>query len=194
MLILLLDCGIRINELATIKLANIDFENASIVINGKGGKVRTVYISETSLQYLSVYRQFMNGEYLFPSTRADAVCEHRGRRYFQRRLSDLYDRANIDRITPHQLRHYFATHALSNGADVKAVSQFLGHADVTITLKIYHHVTPKAVREVINGKVNVRWELDPDEAPIVREIYRLATDDFIETEGSSWSLEINFLL
>ncbi|MFC1947316.1 tyrosine-type recombinase/integrase [Chloroflexota bacterium] len=52
------------------------------------------------------------------------------------------------RLTPLQLRHYIATRALSNGADVKAVSQFLGHADVTITLKVYHHVTPKAIREM----------------------------------------------
>jgi integrase/recombinase XerD len=147
-LLLLLDCGVRIHELATIKISNIDFDDASVVINGKGGKVRTVYLSETSLKYLRVYVELINSEYLFPSTRADAISEHRGRRYFERRLSELCERAGIERLTPHQLRHYFATHALSHGADIKAVSQFLGHADVTITLKIYHHVTAKAIREM----------------------------------------------
>jgi site-specific recombinase XerD len=147
-LLLLLDCGVRIHELATIKISNIDFNDASILINGKGGKIRTVYLSETSLKYLRVYVELINSEYLFPSTRADAKIEYRGNRYFQRRLSELCEQAGVERLTPHQLRHYFATHALSHGADVKAVSQFLGHADVTITLKIYHHVTAKAIREM----------------------------------------------
>ena len=59
-------------------------------------------------------------------------------------VSFLY---TIEQITPHQLRHYFATHTLSNGADVKAVSETLGHADVGITLKIYHHVNARAIKE-----------------------------------------------
>ena len=62
------------------------------------------------------------------------------------RLSELCERAGVEHLTPHQLRHYFATHTLSDGADVKAVSEMLGHADVTITLKIYHHVNAKAIR------------------------------------------------
>jgi integrase/recombinase XerD len=90
----------------------------------------------------------MNSKYLFPSTRVDARIEHRDNRYFQRRLSELCGRAGVERLTPHQLRHYFATHALSRGADIKAVSEMLGHADVVITLKIYHHVNAKAIREM----------------------------------------------
>ena len=76
------------------------------------------------------------------------MIPHRGNRYFENRLSELCDRAGIDRITPHQLRHYFATHTLSNGADIKAVSEMLGHADVGITLKIYHHVNAKSIRQM----------------------------------------------
>jgi len=80
--------------------------------------------------------------------RSDASYQHRNRRFFEIRLAKLCKRASIEQITPHQLRHYFATHALSNGADVKAVSEMLGHADVGITLKIYHHVNAKAIREM----------------------------------------------
>ena len=145
-LLLLVDCGVRVHELATIKLDNINFNDASIAINGKGSKVRTVYLSETTVKYLRIYAQFVKDEYLFPSTRSDARIEHRGNRYFQRRLSELCERAGVEHLTPHQLRHYFATHTLSHGADVKAVSEMLGHADVTITLKIYHHVNAKAIR------------------------------------------------
>ena len=147
-LMLFVDCGIRVTELASIKLKNINFKDASILINGKGGKDRTVYLSETTVVYLRQYVSNVKGEYLFPSTRADALRGHRGRRYFEDRLSELCEKACVEHITPHQLRHYFATHTLSSGADVKAVSEMLGHADVGITLKIYHHVNARAIRDM----------------------------------------------
>jgi site-specific recombinase XerD len=147
-LLLLVDCGLRVTELATIKLKNTNLEDASILINGKGGKMRTVYLSEKSVKYLKDYVNKINSEYLFPANRSDANHEHRSRRYFEDRLAELCERAGIERITPHQLRHYFAAHTLSNGADVKAVSEMLGHADVGITLKIYHHVNAKSIMQM----------------------------------------------
>ena len=101
-----------------------------------------------TLNHLREYVKTCQSEYLFPSTRADATIPHRRNRHFQEHLAELCEQAGIERITPHQLRHYFATHALSNGADVKAVSQMLGHADVGITLKIYHHVNAKSIRQM----------------------------------------------
>ena len=118
------------------------------MINGKGGKTRTVYQSETSVKYLKDYISELNNEYLFPVNRSDANHEYRNRRFFEIRLAELCERAGIEHITPHQLGHYFATHTLSNGADVKAVSEMLGHADVGITLKIYHHVNAKSIRQM----------------------------------------------
>jgi integrase/recombinase XerD len=147
-LLLLIDCGIRITELATIKIDDIDFNESSILIHGKGGKTRIVYISEPVVKQLRHYVGTLKSDQLFPSTRSDAQVAHRGRRYFERRLDELCKRAGVERLTPHQLRHYFATSALSRGADIKAVSEFLGHADVTITLKIYHHVNAKAIRQM----------------------------------------------
>jgi len=147
-LLLLVDCGIRVTELVTIKLKNINLDNASILINGKGGKTRTVYLSEKSVRYLRGYISKISGDYLFPANRCDANNGHRNRRFFEIRLAELCERAGIIQITPHQLRHYFATHTLSNGADVKAVSEMLGHPDVGITLKIYHHVNAKSIRNM----------------------------------------------
>jgi site-specific recombinase XerD len=147
-LLLLVDCGIRVTELATIKLKNVDLNNASILINGKGYKDRTVYLSETTIKYLRNYLLNKKGEYLFSVIRADAQIKHRSRRFFEDRLTELCVKAGVDHITPHQLRHYFATHTLSNGADVKAVSAMLGHADAGIPLKIYHHVNVKSIREM----------------------------------------------
>jgi site-specific recombinase XerD len=80
--------------------------------------------------------------------RADAQTEYHSRRYFEERLSELCEKAVVEQITPHQLRYYFVTYILFNGADVKAVSEMLGHADVGITLKIYHHVNAKSIREM----------------------------------------------
>jgi site-specific recombinase XerD len=147
-LLLLVDCGLRVTELATIKLKNINLGEASISINGKGEKIRTVYLSETSVKHLKEYVRKLHGEYLFPVNRSDANHQHRSRRFFEDRLSELCEKAGVERITPHQLRHYFATHTLSNGADVKAVSEMLGHADVGITLKIYHHVNAKSIMQM----------------------------------------------
>jgi len=147
-LLLLVDCGIRVTELATIKIQNINLEDVSILINGKGNKVRTVYLSDQSVRFLRGYISKLNSEYLFPASRSDANNGYRNRRFFEIRLAELCERARIEQITPHQLRHYFATHTLSNGADVKAVSEMLGHADVGITLKIYHHVNARAIREM----------------------------------------------
>ena len=147
-LLLLVDCGIRINELVTIKLKNTNLNDASILVNGKGVKTRVVYLSETTIEHLKAYAQMLKGEYLFPSTRADARSFYRNRTYFERRLRELCMLAGIERITPHQLRHYFATYTLSRGGDVKAVSELLGHADVGITLKIYHHVNAKSIRKM----------------------------------------------
>jgi integrase/recombinase XerD len=147
-LLLLVDCGIRVTELATIKLKNINLEDPSILINGKGGKTRNVYLSEMSVRYLKGYISSLNTAYLFQANRCDSNNGHRNRRFFETRLAELCERAGIEQITPHQLRHYFATHTLSSGADVKAVSEMLGHADVGITLKIYHHVNANSIRQM----------------------------------------------
>jgi len=147
-LFLLVDTGIRIHELATIKLRNISLEERSILINGKGGKTRTVYLSETTVEHLRAYIQTLNSEYLFPSARADAKSVYRNRTYFERRLRELCEQAGIERMSPHQLRHYFATYTLSRGGDAKAVSEMLGHADIGVTLKIYHHISDKMIRNM----------------------------------------------
>ena len=147
-LLLLVDTGMRITELATIKLKNIDLDDMSILINGKGGKTRTVYLSGATIEHLRDYVQTLHGEYLFPSAKADAKGEYRNRTYFEKRLRELCDRVGIERITPHQLRHYFATYTLSHGGDIKAVSEMLGHADVGVTLKIYHHVSAMAIKDM----------------------------------------------
>ncbi|HEY95901.1 MAG TPA: tyrosine-type recombinase/integrase [Dehalococcoidia bacterium] len=91
---------------------------------------------------------FRDSLYLFFPRRCDTNKEYLDRCVIADRLSKFCKIAKITPISPHQLRHYFATHTLSNGADVKAVSEMLGHADVGITLRVYHHVNARAIREM----------------------------------------------
>ena len=146
-LLLFVDCSVRVHELATIKLKNINLDDASIIINGKGSKIRTVYLSEATVKLLRCFMQGVKGEYLFAPRRSDTKLPYRSRHVFLNLLVRQCERAGIDRVSPHQLRHYFATYALSHG-DVKAISQMLGHADVGITLKVYHHVNAQEIRRV----------------------------------------------
>ena len=150
-LLLLVDTGVRVTELATIKLKNINLNDASVMVNGKNGKTRVVYLSESTIENLRYYVQTLSGEYLFPSTRDDAKGEYRTRAFFEKRMRGWCEQVDIECITPHQLRHYFATYTLSRGGDVKAVSEMLGHADVGITLKIYHHVDAKLIQQMHRG-------------------------------------------
>ena len=106
-----------------------------------------MYLLKSTVQHLCDYIRTLSGDYLFPSTRADAKGEYRNRTFFGKRLRELCEQVGIERITLHQLRHYFATYALSRGDDIKAVSEMLGHADVGITLRIYHHVDAKAIKK-----------------------------------------------
>ena len=85
-LLLLVDTGIRVTELATIKTKNINLDDASIMINGKGGKTRIVYLSESTIEHLRCYMRTLSGEYLFPSTRADAKFDYRNRTFFENRM------------------------------------------------------------------------------------------------------------
>lgn len=140
--------GFKVHELATIRIEKINFDDSSIEILGKGGKMRTVYFSGTTGKYLRAFTNERKSGYLFTPKRSDAAKEFRSNRYFQNRLGELCQKAGVQRITPHQLRHYFATYTLSHGGDVKAVSEMLGHADVTITLKVYHHVNAESIKRM----------------------------------------------
>lgn len=147
-LLLSIDCGLRLNEIATVKRADVDLTKREVIVMGKGGKERSVPICEFTALHLAQYLRTVNSQYLFPALRCDTQSGHFSWRAFQRRLERLCRKVGIAHITPHQLRHYFATYALSHGGDVKAVSEILGHRDVTITLQTYHHVGRRAIRQV----------------------------------------------
>ena len=156
---LLYATGLRVSELVGLPTAAIAEGNQFIMVEGKGGRERMVPLSETAqkalAEYMNVRGQFVSGEesarqskWLFPSRTSDSG--HLTRQRFAQLLKDLARAAKIeeDRVSPHILRHAFATHLLSNGADLRAVQKMLGHADIATT-QIYTHVIGKKLKKTI---------------------------------------------
>ena len=145
---LLFSTGLRVSELCALN-SDIDLSRDEMSVRGKGEKVRVVFISDAAKAAVREYlkaRKDME-EALFVDGRKDAL--HRiTSRDVQRHLKEYVARAGITSIvTPHTLRHAFATDLLSNGADIRSVQQLLGHASINTT-QIYTHITDSHLREI----------------------------------------------
>ena len=145
---LLFSTGLRVSELCALN-SDIDLSRDEMSVRGKGEKVRVVFISDAAKAAVREYlkaRKDME-EALFVDGRKDAL--HRiTSRDVQRHLKAYVARAGITSIvTPHTLRHAFATDLLSNGADIRSVQQLLGHASINTT-QIYTHITDSHLREI----------------------------------------------
>lgn len=145
---LLFSTGLRVSELCALN-ADIDLTRDEISVRGKGEKVRVVFISLTAKQAVREYLKARNDmeEALFVDGRLNKL--HRiGPRDVQRHLKSYVARAGITNVvTPHTLRHAFATDLLTNGADIRSVQQLLGHASINTT-QIYTHITDSHLREI----------------------------------------------
>lgn len=149
---LLFSTGLRVSELCSLT-TDIDFSPGEFSVRGKGGKVRVVFISDAAKSALQKYlkaRKDMN-DALFVSLSGSAKSEEPAtpldRRSILRIVKTYAIKAGIGKkVTPHVIRHMFATDLLSNGADLRSVQMLLGHANIATT-QIYTHVTDKALRE-----------------------------------------------
>ena len=150
MLELMYATGLRVSELVGLKEADVNLEAGYLIAYGKGKKERVVPVGERALDilknYLSSSKPVMAGEkrspYLFLSRRGGPMT----RNNFWIRVK-LYARlARLGEVTPHMLRHSFASHLLNGGADLRSVQQMLGHADISTT-QIYTHLMDKQLRE-----------------------------------------------
>jgi len=145
---LLFSTGLRVSELCALN-SDIDLTRDELSVRGKGEKVRVVFLSPASKEAVRTYikaRKDME-EALFIDGRPNKL--HRiTPRDIQRHLKSYVSRAGItSTVTPHTLRHAFATDLLSNGADIRSVQQLLGHASINTT-QIYTHITDAHLREV----------------------------------------------
>jgi len=150
---LLYATGLRVSELVGLTAQAAGAEKDFILVKGKGGRERLVPVSATARgalnDYLAALRKSGQGgsKWLFPSSGA---AGHLTRQHFALELKALGREAGLDaaKLSPHVLRHGFASHLLEGGADLRAVQQMLGHADISTT-QIYTHVQAERLREVV---------------------------------------------
>lgn len=140
--------GLRVSELLSLQLGNINFNEGYLKIKGKGSKERIVPIGEFALDFINRYVTLVRTKYA--KNRTKYLFLNRdgapiSRQYFWRQIKKYALKANIDReISPHTLRHSFATHLLENGANLKEVQEMLGHTKIETT-QIYTHVSTKRI-------------------------------------------------
>lgn len=142
--------GIRLSELINIKISDIDIKNRTIKILGKGNKERYVFFSKECFLYLNEYldesRPHLNkknSEYIFINKNGDKLTSA-GIQYIINKI--LIESGLSIKLTPHVLRHTFATHMLNEGADLMTVKELLGHSNISTT-GIYTHVSNESLRK-----------------------------------------------
>lgn len=151
---LLYASGLRVSELVSLPIAAVNRDPRIILVTGKGGKERLVPLTTVAREAIAIYlpdrRQFGDAKsvYLFPSR---SRAGHLTRRRVGQMLEALALAAGLDRsqVSPHVLRHAFATHLLSHGADLRSVQEMLGHADISTT-QIYTHMLAKRLQALVN--------------------------------------------
>ncbi len=151
MLELLYGTGLRISELLNLKLSDIDFENCVVRCFGKGSKERIVPIGEYIIDSLNNYLEFGRNklinkkkisDYLFLNSHGSSLSRFS---FFKILKKLLLEKGIKKDVSPHSLRHSFATHLLENGADLRSIQEMLGHSDIATT-RIYTHITNKKVQ------------------------------------------------
>ena len=152
MLELLYACGLRVSELTNLQLVQLSMNQGVVRVFGKGSKERLVPVGEEALRWMQRYLAGPRGELLkglpsdviFPSRRGTQMT----RQTFWYRIKIYAQRAGIKKhLSPHTLRHAFATHLLNHGADLRVVQMLLGHSDLSTT-QIYTHVAQQRMQEL----------------------------------------------
>jgi integrase/recombinase XerD len=152
---LIYGAGLRVSETLSLPRSAARTKEPILAVRGKGGKERLAVLSEPSRAAISRYRALLSeaapalaaSPWLFP---ADSASGHMTRQAFARDLKIVASAAGISpaRVSPHVLRHAFASHLLQNGADLRVVQDLLGHADISTT-QIYTHVLDERARAMV---------------------------------------------
>ncbi len=141
---LLYGSGLRVSELCGIEVDSVNVKAQSIVVMGKGSKLRRVPVSEPSLIAIKDWLKLRN-ELVAVAGEVAMFLNTRGKRLTPRDVRRLIDARSLAPTHPHALRHTFATHLLDNGADLRAVQELLGHSDVATTQR-YTHVSKERLK------------------------------------------------
>ena len=140
--------GMRVSELINLKITDIDHNRLVVKVMGKGSKERLIPYGEVASDYLNVYlknRKEINSNEIFLSNRGKKIT----RSAFWNRIKLYLKKENLkESISPHTLRHAFATHLLNRGADLRSVQILLGHSDLSTT-QIYTHIAKQRLGEIL---------------------------------------------
>lgn len=149
---LLFATGLRVSELVGVKIKDIDFKNREIKVTGKGNKSRIVYFNKTSQEVMSKYVLTARQELLKGKKNEYLFINHLGNQITRRGIADVLEKLILKsslkhKISPHTLRHTFATLLLNEGMDIREVQELLGHSRLSTT-SIYTHVSNEELRRV----------------------------------------------
>ncbi|HOD09925.1 MAG TPA: site-specific tyrosine recombinase XerD [Flavobacterium sp.] len=156
MLETLYGCGLRVSELVTLKISDLFFEEDFIKITGKGNKQRFVPIANSTKKYIDIYKNTIRNHLQISKNHEDTLFLNRRGKQLTRAMiftiiKNLAVTINLQKnISPHTLRHSFATHLLENGADLRSIQMMLGHESITTT-EIYVHLDKKHLSQIINA-------------------------------------------
>lgn len=149
-------CGLRVSEAISLKISDLFFEEGFIRVLGKGDKERYIPIHKNAQKYILNYIQHIRAHIKPGKNYEDTLFLNRRGNALTRQmvfliLKELALKINLHKkISPHTLRHSFATHLLENGADLRAIQQMLGHESITTT-EIYVHVNTSFLREIVDN-------------------------------------------
>lgn len=151
----LYSCGLRVSELTNLKISDLFFEEGFIKVTGKGDKQRFVPISESTQKFIDIYTKEVRIHQSIKAEFKDTLFLNRRGKQITRAMiftiiRQLAEKIGLNKtISPHTLRHSFATHLLENGADLRAIQLMLGHESITTT-EIYMHVDRSHLKEVLD--------------------------------------------
>ncbi|MGJ8759794.1 MAG: site-specific tyrosine recombinase XerD [Polaribacter sp.] len=150
----LYSCGLRVSELITLQISDLFFEEGFVRVIGKGNKQRFVPIHYAAQKYISSYIKDIRTHIIPQKGFEDTVfLNRRGRGLTRQMIFIILKNLSLEidlkkKISPHTLRHSFATHLLKNGADLRAIQQMLGHESITTT-EVYVHLDKSYLKEVV---------------------------------------------
>ncbi|MEN2414849.1 site-specific tyrosine recombinase XerD [Flavobacterium mesophilum] len=148
-------CGLRVSELTTLKISDLYFDEGFIKITGKGNKERFVPIGKLTKKYIEIYKDEVRPDLNIKKGHEDTLFLNRRGNQLTRAMiftiiKDLAVKVGLHKnISPHTLRHSFATHLLENGADLRSIQLMLGHESITTT-EIYVHLDRSFLKEVMH--------------------------------------------
>lgn len=156
MLETLYGCGLRVSELVTLKISDLFFDEGFLKITGKGNKQRFVPVGDLTRRYIEMYKDQVRSHQNIQKGHEDTLfLNRRGKQLTRAMLFTIIKTLAVNiglkkTISPHTLRHSFATHLLENGADLRSIQLMLGHESITTT-EIYVHLDRRHLSQVINN-------------------------------------------